>query len=60
MKKNQIESEYTEAEAQARFEKTLRAALNTPPKPLKEMPKKRGLTEAKPQNSRPKLEKGKS
>ena len=34
--------DYTEAEAKARFEKTLRTALNTPPKPLKNLPRKRG------------------
>jgi hypothetical protein len=34
--------QYDEAESQRRFEAALRAALNTPPKPLKDMPKKKG------------------
>jgi hypothetical protein len=37
MKKS--DDEYSEKEAQARFEAALRGALNTSPKPLKEKPK---------------------
>jgi hypothetical protein len=32
---------YSEEEAQARFTAALRAAVNTPPKPLKDRPEKR-------------------
>jgi hypothetical protein len=35
------EDSYPAQEAQRRFEIALRAALNTPPKPLKDMPRKR-------------------
>lgn len=38
MNKDKIE-EYSEKEAQARFEAALRGGLNTPHKPLKEKPK---------------------
>jgi hypothetical protein len=34
---------YSEKEAKARFEAALKSALNTPHKPLKEKPKKRGI-----------------
>ena len=34
--------DYPPEEAQRRFEAALRAALNTPPKPVKDMPKKKG------------------
>ena len=37
--------EFSEKEAQARFEAALRGALKTPPKPLKEKPK---VKKAKP------------
>jgi hypothetical protein len=43
-KKNE---EYEPKEAQARFEASLRGALKTSPKPLKEKPKKRGLAKKK-------------
>lgn len=33
--------EFPPDEAQRRFEAAIRAALNTPPKPMKDMPKKR-------------------
>ena len=33
--------QYSETEAQERFEKALHGALNTPPKHLKDIPKKR-------------------
>ncbi len=33
--------EFDEAETQRRFETALRAALNTPPKPMKDLPRKR-------------------
>jgi hypothetical protein len=35
------DEKYTPEEAQRRFEASLRAALNTPPKPMKDIPKKR-------------------
>jgi hypothetical protein len=41
MKKLPTDERYSEAEAQQRFETALRAALNTPPKPMKDIPKKR-------------------
>lgn len=34
------DDQYSEQEAQQRFEKLVRAALNTKPKPLKDVPKK--------------------
>jgi hypothetical protein len=37
----QPDDQYTEEEAQRRFLATVKAALNTPPKPLKELPRKR-------------------
>ena len=33
--------QYSKEDAQRRFEAALRAALNTPPKPMKDMPRKR-------------------
>jgi len=38
---------YSEREAQRRFMAALKAAVNTPPKPLKDAPKKRARTQAK-------------
>lgn len=38
---------FGEEEAQRRFEKLVRTALNTPPKPMKDMPRKRPGAEAK-------------
>jgi hypothetical protein len=40
--------QYSKKEAAQRFEAVLRGALSTPPKPLKDVPKKR----AKPQRKR--------
>ncbi|UGY15196.1 hypothetical protein HAP48_0042840 [Bradyrhizobium septentrionale] len=37
---NQRDEPYSEQEAQRRFLVTLKTALNTPPKPLKMMPRK--------------------
>ena len=34
-------TDYSEEEAQRRFEKLVRTALKTPPKPMKDMPRKR-------------------
>jgi hypothetical protein len=42
MSKRPQESEYTEAEAQTRFQEALKAGLSTEPKPLKDKPKVRG------------------
>ncbi len=39
--------QYASEEAQRRFEKLLRTALNTPPKPMKDMPRKRPVPKAK-------------
>ena len=39
---------YTDEEAQRRFEKLVRTALNTPPKPMKKMPRKRPAAKLKP------------
>jgi hypothetical protein len=39
--------QYSEKEAQARFETALRAALDTPPKPRKSMTPKRPKTQRK-------------
>jgi hypothetical protein len=38
----QQNEQYSDAEAQKRFEAALRVALNTPPKPRKDMTKKGG------------------
>jgi hypothetical protein len=38
---------YSEKEAERRFLGSLKAALNTPPKPLKNMPKKGGAAQSK-------------
>ena len=35
------DTDYSDEEAQRRFEKLVRTALNTPPKPMKDMPRKR-------------------
>ncbi len=40
MSKNDAD-QYSEKEAQRRFTAALKAAVNTPPKPLKDVPKKR-------------------
>ncbi len=37
MQRTHTDDAYTEQEAQQRFEKLVKAALNTPPKPLKSM-----------------------
>jgi hypothetical protein len=37
--KKSVEDNYSEKEAQARFEAALKGGLNTPPKPLKNKPK---------------------
>ena len=39
---------YTDEEVQRRFEKLVRTALNTPPKPMKKMPRKRPAAKLKP------------
>jgi hypothetical protein len=50
MAKNEPD-QYSEKEAKERLEKALRAALNTPPKPLKSIPKKRAKTQPIPKKS---------
>ena len=42
------DNDYSADEAQRRFEKLVRTALNTPPKPMKDMPRKRPAPKAKP------------
>ncbi len=42
------ESELNENEVQRRFEKLVRTALNTPPKPMRDMPRKRPAEKPKP------------
>jgi hypothetical protein len=39
--------DYSEHEAQRRFMAALKSAVNTPPKPLKDVPKKRAKKQAK-------------
>jgi hypothetical protein len=41
MGNKQSSEQYSEQEAQQRFMAALKAAVNTPPKPLKDVPKKR-------------------
>ena len=47
MARNPANADYSEQEAQQRFEKLVRAALNTKPKPLKDFPKKWSGTQRK-------------
>lgn len=44
---------FSDEEAQRRFEATLKAALNTPPKPLKDAPRKRAESKGKPAGKLP-------
>jgi hypothetical protein len=44
---NKSETEFSERETQQRFEKLLRSALTTPPKHLKDTPKKNARTQRK-------------
>jgi hypothetical protein len=44
--------EYTAEEAQHRFDAALRGAFATPPKPMKEIPRKRPKTKRKPRAKR--------
>jgi len=41
MEEDEASDRLDEQEAQRRFEKLVRTALNTPPKPMKDMPRKR-------------------
>jgi hypothetical protein len=41
------EKQYSRKETQKRFEAALQGAFNTPPKPLKDVPKKRAKKQAK-------------
>jgi hypothetical protein len=45
-----VPDQYSEEETQRRFEALVRAALNTPPAPLKDRPKKR--RESKPERDK--------
>jgi hypothetical protein len=51
------DDQYSEKEAARRFEATLKAALNTPPKLLKDIPKKRAKKPV-PQSKKPLKNKG--
>jgi hypothetical protein len=44
--------QYSEKEAERRFMATLKAAVNTPPKPLKDVPKTRAKMQAKKANKK--------
>jgi hypothetical protein len=48
------DEQFSEKEAQQRFDKTLRAALSTPPTHLKNIPKKNGEPRPKPKKAQPK------
>jgi hypothetical protein len=48
------DEQFTPEEAQRRFEATLRGAVNTPPTPLKDMPKTRAKKQSAPPNNKPK------
>jgi hypothetical protein len=48
MKPKEHDDQYSPQEAQRRFEKLVRTALNTPPKPMKDMPRKRPAPKDKP------------
>jgi hypothetical protein len=55
MPTKQNDDQYPEAEAQQRFMAALKAAVNTPPAPLKSIPRKRVKNgRPKSQSSRPK------
>lgn len=40
--------DFSDEEVQRRFEKLVRTALNTPPKPMKDKPRKRATPKPKP------------
>jgi hypothetical protein len=44
---NKPDDQYSEKEAQRRFMAALKSAVNTAPKPLKDVPKKRAKTQSK-------------
>jgi hypothetical protein len=48
MEEDEASDRLDEQEAQRRFEKLVRTALNTPPKPMKDMPRKRPTAKAEP------------
>jgi hypothetical protein len=50
MSKERIDENYSEEEAQERFEAALRGALKTPHEPLKEKPKKRASKQSRESN----------
>lgn len=49
--KKSDDAAYPADEAQRRFERLVRTALNTPPKPMKDMPRKRPAPEPKPEKA---------
>jgi len=52
MNQKRDDEKYTEQEAQRRFLGTLKAALNTPPKPLKSMARKGAKVQPKKRTER--------
>lgn len=46
------DDKYSEEEAQRRFDAALRGAFSTPPKPMKDIPRKRPKTKRKPRAKR--------
>jgi hypothetical protein len=46
------DEQYSEQEAQRRFETAIRAAFVTPPKPMKDIPRKRPKTKRKPHKTK--------
>jgi hypothetical protein len=54
------DEQYSEQEAQRRFIGSLKAALNTPPKPLKSMPKRGRAAQSKKNSKNKKSNRGTS
>jgi hypothetical protein len=52
MQKPKESEKYDESESQHRFEAALRGAFATPPKPMKEIPRKRAKISRKPRAKR--------
>jgi hypothetical protein len=53
MADDQQTDQYSEEEAQRRFEALIRAALNTPPKPMKDIPRQRPYQPRKRKSAAP-------
>ena len=50
--KKKLDDKYGDAEAQRRFEAALKGAFATPPKPMKEIPRKRPRAKREPRAKR--------